>query len=83
MPLYMDVHKNIDGLTAEAAAEVHQKDLEKQGEYGVKYLNYWFNESEGTVYCLFDSPDRESGEIVHREAHGMVADEITEVKQGD
>ncbi len=83
MPMFMDVHKNLDGLTAEAAAGVHQKDLETQDKHGVKFLEYWFNVEEGTVYCLFDGPTKESGAAVHKEAHGMVADEITEVKQGD
>jgi hypothetical protein len=38
MPLYMDVHHNIDGLTAEHASLAHQKDLETQEKYGVRYL---------------------------------------------
>jgi hypothetical protein len=28
MPLYMDHHKNLEGLTAEAVAEDHKKHLE-------------------------------------------------------
>ena len=32
MPLYMDHHKNLEGLTAEAVAEAHKKDLEIQDE---------------------------------------------------
>ena len=78
----MDVHKNVEGLTAEAAAEAHAKDLEVQGKYGVKYLHYWLNEEEGTVYCLCEAPNKEAAEAVHREAHGGVADEITEVQEG-
>ena len=83
MPMFMDVHKNVDGLTAEALMGAHEKDLETQDKHGVKYLNYWFNESEGTVYCLFEGPSKEAGEAVHREAHGLLADEITEVQQGE
>ena len=82
MPLYMDVHKNVAGLTAEAAAEAHQKDLEVQDKYGVKFLKYWFNEADGTVFCLSEAPNKEAAEAVHREAHGGVADEIIEVKEG-
>jgi hypothetical protein len=82
MPLYMDMHKNVAGLTAAAAAEGHQKDLEVQGKYGVKYLHYWLNEAEGTVFCLCEAPSKEAAEAVHREAHGGVADEIIEVKEG-
>jgi hypothetical protein len=82
MPLYMDIHKNVEGLTAEGAEEGHKLDLEVQDRYGVKYLHYWINEEEGTVFCLFEAPSREAGETVHREAHGGVADEIIEVKEG-
>ncbi len=49
MPLYMDHHKNLEGLTAEAVAEDHKKDLQVQDEYGVKYHRYWFNEQTGST----------------------------------
>jgi hypothetical protein len=83
MPLFMDVHKGVDGLTAEAVADAHKKDLETQGKYGVKYLKYWFNEKDGTVFCLSEAPDKESALRVHSEAHGLEPDEIIEVKEGD
>lgn len=82
MPLYMDIHKGVAGLTAEAVAGAHEKDLEIQERYGVKYLHYWFNEEDGTVFCLCEAPSKEAAEAVHREAHGLVADEIIEVKEG-
>jgi hypothetical protein len=34
------------------------------------------------VFCLFEGPNKEAGEKVHQEAHGLVADEIIEVKEG-
>jgi hypothetical protein len=82
MPLYMDHHKNVDGLTAEAVTDAHQKDLETQDEYGVKYQSYWYNEEKGEIFCLVEAPSEEAAEAVHREAHGLTADEITEVKEG-
>ncbi len=82
MPLYMDVHENVEGLTAEAVAEAHKKDLEAQHKHGVNYLRYWYNEAEGKVFCLFEGPSGEAGEKVHREAHGLAADQIVEVKEG-
>ena len=82
MPLYMDIHKGVDGLTAEAVAGAHQKDLEVQEKHGVKYLRYWFNEDAGTIFCLIEAPSKEAAEAVHREAHGLVADEIIEVQEG-
>ena len=47
MPLYMDTHRKVEGLTAEAVAGAHKADLEVQGKHGVNYLEYWFNEAEG------------------------------------
>ena len=82
MPLYLDVHNRIDGLSAEAAAEDHKKDLAVQGKYGVNYVRYWFDEGTGKVFCLVHAPSREAAAAVHREAHGNVADEIIEVKEG-
>ncbi|MDP7534770.1 MAG: DUF4242 domain-containing protein [SAR202 cluster bacterium] len=82
MPIYMDTHKNVDGLTAEAVAGAHARDVEVQGKYDVNYLRYWFNQNEGTVFCLVDAPSKEAAEAVHREAHGLTADEITEVSEG-
>ena len=82
MPLYMDTHKKVEGLTAEAVAGAHKADLEVQGKHGVNYLNYWFNEAEGAVFCLVDAPNKEAAVAVHREAHGLLADDIIEVKEG-
>jgi 1,4-alpha-glucan branching enzyme len=82
MPLFMDIHEHVDGLTADAVADAHRMDLETQQRYDVEYLKYWFNEEEGKVFCLVRAPDRESAERVHREAHGLVADQIIEVREG-
>ena len=82
MPLYLDVHHKIDGLTGEAVAGAHQKDLEVQHKYRVNYLRYWYDEGTGKVFCLVEAPSREAAAAVHRAAHGLVADEIIEVKEG-
>ena len=82
MALYIDTHEHIEGLTGDAVAHAHQADLETQGKYGVKYLRYWFNENTGKVFCLVDAPNKEAAIAVHREAHGLVADEIIEVQEG-
>jgi hypothetical protein len=83
MPLYMDIHRNVEGLTADAVVDAHQKDLEVQDEYGVKYHRYWYNEEKGEVFCLCEAPSQEAAEAVHREAHGLLADEIVEVRRGE
>jgi hypothetical protein len=79
MPLYLDVHKHVPGVTETAVAGAHLKDLEVQSKYGVKYLKYWFDEQNGTIFCLVEAPNKEAAERVHREAHGLAADEIHEV----
>ncbi len=82
MPRFMDIHNHVEGLTGEAVAGAHQKDLEMQDKYGVKYLKYWYNEGTGQVFCLVDAPDKEAAAAVHREAPGLVADELIEVEEG-
>ncbi len=82
MPLFMDVHHKVEGLTADAVAGAHQKDLETQGRYGVEYLKYWFDEDSGKVFCLVDAPDADTATRVHREAHGLEADELVPVREG-
>jgi hypothetical protein len=82
MRLYMDIHQNVKGLTTEDVADAHKKDLAVQEKYGVKYLKYWYNETNGTIFCLCKAPNEAAAEAVHREAHGNVADAIIEVKEG-
>jgi hypothetical protein len=82
MALFMDVHNHVEGLTAEAVDGAHKRDLEVQAKYGVDYKHYWFDEASGKVFCLVEAPDADAASAVHREAHGLVADEITEVREG-
>lgn len=82
MQLFMDIHEHIDGLTAEAVAQAHQRDLEVEQRYGVEYRRYWFDEGSGTVFCLVAAPDADTATAVHREAHGLVADAVIPVAEG-
>ena len=78
----MDIHKHIPGLTKEAVEGAHARDLEVQKKYGVNYLKYWYDDTSGRVFCLIEAPNKESAIAVHREAHGLVADDIIEVQEG-
>jgi len=82
MPLFIDTHEHIEGLTTEAAAHAHAADVQTQDKYGVKYLRYWVDENAGKVFCLVEAPNKEAAIAVHREAHGLVADKIAEVREG-
>ena len=82
MPTYLDTHRYVPGLTAEAVAQAHARDMEVGPQYGVNYVRYWFDEATGRVYCLVEAPSAELAEQVHREAHGLMADEIVPVTEG-
>ena len=82
MPRYMDVHTITDGVKLEDVAAAHQADLKTQGSHDVDYLRYWVDEAQGKVFCLVDAPSAAAAADVHREAHGLVADEIFEVQEG-
>jgi hypothetical protein len=81
MPLFMDVHTIQGGVSPADVKGAHQKDLEIQEQYGVSYKRYWLNEKAVKVFCLVEAPDAEAANTVHREAHGLVADEIYEVEE--
>lgn len=81
MPLFMDVHNIDGGVSASDVAGAHQADLAHQDAYGVNYLRYWVDEEAGKIFCLVEAPDAEAANTVHREAHGLVADEIYPVSE--
>jgi hypothetical protein len=77
----MDIH-DIPGVKAPDVAKAHEADLQVQDKYGVNYKSYWVSEAEGKIFCLVEAPDAETATRVHREAHGLEADEIYEVIEG-
>jgi hypothetical protein len=81
--LYLDEH-HVDpaGLSLDGVAEAHRKDLAVEGAHGVDYERYWVDTESGTIYCLVRAPSAHAAEDVHRLAHGLVADDIREVKPG-
>jgi Protein of unknown function (DUF4242) len=82
MPLYMDVH-NLDGaVTFEDVGKAHQADLQTQCSYDVSYLRSWVDVERGKIFSLLEAPKADAATTVHREAHGLVADEIYQVQEG-
>jgi len=81
MPLYMDIH-HLSGATADDVAKAHVADLQTQDKHEVSYLRYWVDEQQGKVFCLVEAPSSDAASAVHREAHGLVADEIYQVQEG-
>jgi hypothetical protein len=84
MPRFMDVHETLPaGATAQEVAAAHRADLEVQQRHGVRYLRYWVDEEAGKVFCLAEAPSAEAATAVHREAHGLLADRIYKVVEGE
>jgi len=82
--LYFDVHHLGAGkVTAEDVAGAHVKDLAVQEKYGVNFINYWVDPKLGVVMCLAEAPDSLSMVNTHKEAHGLIPDEVHLVKQGN
>jgi hypothetical protein len=82
MPLYMDIHSIDGGVSVDDVVKAHMADLQTQAKYDVSYLRYWVDEARGKIFCLAEAPSAEAAEAVHREAHGLVADEIYQVQEG-
>jgi hypothetical protein len=81
MALFMDTHHIEGGVSAADVAAAHEADLATQGPHGVDYLRYWVDEEAGKIFCLVEAPSAEAANAVHREAHGLVADEIFSVSE--
>jgi hypothetical protein len=78
----MDVHTIEGGVSLSDVADAHQADLATQGKHDVNYLRYWVDEENGKVFCLVDAPSAAAAAAVHREAHGLVADDVFPVREG-
>ncbi len=81
MPTYMDMHE-LPGVKAADVVGAHEADLKVQAKYGVNYKHDRVDEAAGKVFCLVEAPDRETASKVHREAHGLMAEQLFEVEQG-
>jgi hypothetical protein len=82
MPLYIDVHTIEGGVAIADVALAHAADLRTQGAHDVRYLRYWVNEPAGKIFCLVEAPTSDAADAVHRQAHGLVADDLFEVQEG-
>lgn len=82
MPLFMDVHEIAGGVAMDDVAQAHLADLKTQGAHDVRYLRYWVDEEKGRVFCLVEAPSADAAAEVHRQAHGLVAQQIYRVQEG-
>lgn len=87
MPLFLDTHIDLKGISPEELSAAHQKDKDTEKKYpGVEFVQYWYGQTpEGAVKqvnCLVKAPSVDLVNTVHAEAHGALADEVLEVKEG-
>ena len=82
MALFMDAHTVAGGVSASRRRQSPPGRPGHTGRHDVNYLRYWVDEAAGKIFCLVEAPDAEAAATVHREAHGLVADEIYSVAEG-
>ena len=82
MPLFMDRHST-PGATPADVAEAHASDIAKSGEFGVKFLSYWFDHDNEAVFCFADAPSKQVLTDVHNASHGIIPTEIIPVEEDD
>lgn len=81
---FIDVHDIGPGkVKYTEVAAAHEKDLAAEWKYGVNFHMYFVNEKAGKIYCLSQAPDANSIYETHKEAHGLVPDQIMNVAQGE
>ncbi len=79
MPIFMDVHGSLGGATQDDIRAAHQKDLEMQDQFGVRWLTWWFDDGKGKSFCLVEAPDADTAVACHKASHGLAPHEIIEV----
>ena len=75
MPEFMDVHRGMEGITAEGLKEAHDADLAIQDEERVNFKHAWADPATGLVWCLSEAPDVDAVKKIHERA-GHPTDEV-------
>ncbi|MEW2354041.1 SCO4226 family nickel-binding protein [Spirillospora sp. NPDC029432] len=72
---FMDVHRNMQGISSDDLSAAHEADLAIERDEGVHFERAWADPESGTVYCLSEGPSAEAVQRIHERA-GHPADEI-------
>lgn len=75
MTQFMDVHRDMKGITADQLREAHNADLAIEDDERVHFQRAWADPESGLVYCLSEAPSAEAVQRIHERA-GHKADEI-------
>ncbi|MET8766636.1 SCO4226 family nickel-binding protein [Streptomyces sp. NPDC004658] len=75
MAKFIDVHRGMEGITADQLMEAHRADLAVEADESVHFEHAWADPESGTVYCLSEAPSADAVQRVHERA-GHRADEV-------
>jgi hypothetical protein len=78
MPEFMDIHRNMKGLSQEDLQAAHDADVAIQSEENVVFKSAWADPNDGLIYCLSEAPSAEAVQRIHERA-GHRADEVHQV----
>jgi hypothetical protein len=78
MPEYMDVHRNMKGITPQDLLAAHQADLDVQDQENADFKKAWGDPETGMVFCLSEAPSKEAVMRTHERA-GHPTDEVYEI----
>jgi class 3 adenylate cyclase len=80
MPFFMDRHDVEEPLSPKELAMAHLHDIIIQEEHECKVLTYWRSNDHKSAFCLIQAPSAEKLKNLHAASHGLVPNEIIEVK---
>ncbi|HWL91409.1 MAG TPA: SCO4226 family nickel-binding protein [Actinomycetota bacterium] len=75
MPEFMDIHRDMKGITPQQLLDAHHADLDLQDEEGANFVKAWADPESGLVFCLSEAPSAEAVKRVHEKA-GHPTDEV-------
>lgn len=75
MPEFMDIHRNMKGLSQADLQAAHDADVAIQNEENVVFKSAWADPNDGLIYCLSEAPSAEAVQRIHERA-GHRADEV-------
>jgi hypothetical protein len=78
MAKFMDVHRGMVGITADALVKAHAGDLAIQADEQVNFEHAWADPTSGTVFCIAEAPSADAVRRIHTR-NGIPPDEVHEL----
>jgi len=75
---FIDVHREMTGITHQQLTEAHRADLAIEADENVHFKHTWADPDSGLVFCLSEAPSAEAVKKIHQRA-GHPTEEVYEV----